>query len=296
MGNKGIKKSGISIYSVVIGILLGIYVVSLVIPLFWGLYLSFKSTEDYIINGVLPFPEQWMFSNYAEAFTELKVRVADGAGFRWVILPEMLLNTVLYAAGGAVTATLTPCVVAYCTAKFPYKFSKFLTALVVFCMIMPIIGNLPSEIQMAKAIGLYDNIWGLWIMRASFTGMYFLVFQANFKAFPKEFSEAAKVDGAGNFVIFFRIMLPLVRNTFFTIALIQFIGMWNDYQIPLIYIPNHPTIAYAMYLFSFSTVNQVSSVPMKLTGAMIVFVPIFIVFVIFHDRVMGNLTMGGIKG
>jgi len=149
---------------------------------------------------------------------------------------------------------------------------------------------------MAKAIGLFDHIWGLWIMKANFLGMYFLVFYNMFKQLPMAYTEAAKIDGAGNMSVLIKIVLPLVRNTFFTVMLINFIGFWNDYQTPLIYLPSFPTIALGMYHMASTTENGLSTVPMRMTGAMLMLIPILVLFLAFHKRLLGNLTIGGIKG
>jgi multiple sugar transport system permease protein len=168
--------------------------------------------------------------------------------------------------------------------------------IVIVTMILPIVGNLPSEITVAKFFGFYDHIWGLWLMKANFLGMYFLVFFEFFRGIPKEYTEAAKIDGAGNSMILSHIMLPLAKNTFFTVMLITFIGYWNDYQVPLIYLPSYPTAALGMYYMAYTTDNGLSTIPMRMTGAMLMLIPILIVFLIFQKRLIGNLAIGGIKG
>lgn len=162
-------------------------------------------------------------------------------------------------------------------------------------MILPIVGSLPSEIRIARALGLYDTIYGMWIMKTSFLGLYFLVFHATFKVLPKDFSEAAYVDGATNLRVFLSVILPIVRNTFFTIMLIKFIELWNDYQVPMLYMPSYPTLSYGSYLFERGTVTEMTSVPMKLAGSMLVLMPIMVLFLAFHKRLIGNISMGGIK-
>ena len=163
-------------------------------------------------------------------------------------------------------------------------------------MIIPIVGSLPSEIQMAKNLMLYDKLWGLWIMKANFLGMYFLLFYNNFKVLPMAYTEAAKIDGAGNTTIFLRIIFPLIKNTFITIMLIKFIEFWNDYQIPLVYMPSYPTIALGMYHMAYTTINNLSRVPMRMAGSIMMITPILILFLAVQKRLLGNLTMGGIKG
>jgi ABC-type glycerol-3-phosphate transport system permease component len=237
-------------------------------------------------------PEQVTFSNYAVALSKFKVSLL----YRDVYMPEMYLNSILYAGGGALVATFVPCLCGYLTGKFVYNFSRLITGVVIFCMIMPVVGSLPSEIQMAKNFNVYNSIWGTCIMKFNFLGMYFLVFQTIFKSLAKEYTEAAKIDGADNFMILFRIMLPLVKNTFFTVFLILFIQFWNDYQIALVYIPDYPTVALGAYKFSVSQEGELGSFEMKISGAMLVFIPIFIVYAVFNKRLMGNLTLGGVKG
>ena len=149
---------------------------------------------------------------------------------------------------------------------------------------------------MAKALGLFDKFYGLWLMKANFLGLYFLVFHGIFKTLPMAYTEAAKIDGAGNLAVLLRIILPLVRNTFFTIMLINFIAFWNDYQTPLIYMPSYPTIALGMFYMASTTENGLSTVPMRMTGAMLMLIPILVLFLCFHKRLLGNLTVGGLKG
>ena len=208
---------------------------------------------------------------------------------------EMYFNSVLYALGCALTSTYVCCHTAYMCAKFPNRFSKIVYGVVIVAMIVPIVGNAPAEIRMAQAFGFYDRIWGMWLMRANFLGMYFLVFYAAFRQQPAAYTEAAKIDGAGNLAVYLRIALPLAANLFLTVLLINFITFWNDYQTPLMYLPNHPTVAYGMYRLP-SSGNETGTVPMVMTGAVMVTVPVMAIFLVFHGRLLGNLTVGGIKG
>ena len=122
------------------------------------------------------------------------------------------------------------------------------------------------------------------------------MFHGIFRTLPMAYTEAAKIDGAGNLSILVKIILPLVRNTFFTVMLINFIGFWNDYQTPLIYMPSYPTIALGMFYMASTTENGLSTVPMRMTGAMLMLIPILVLFLCFHKRLLGNLTVGGLKG
>ena len=271
-----------------------LFTLSLFIPLLWALLTSFKNQSDFRIN-IIGLPKQWVW-NFSYVLKKFTVPVQTEAGEKMVGMGMMYVNSLLYSVGCAFFGTLVPCITAYMCARFPHKFSKIVHTTVIVVMIIPIVGALPAEIRMAMTLKLYDHVWGLWIMKANFLGLYFLVFYGVFKALPMAYTEAAKIDGAGNLGVLLRIVLPLVRNTFFTVMLINFITFWNDYQTPLIFMPSHPTVALGMFHMASTTISTLATIPMRMTGAMLLLVPILIVFLLTHKRLMGNLTMGGIKG
>ena len=283
-----------SLLTIVILVILVGYTVSLIYPLLWGFITSFKGTLDYISNPI-GFPSRFAYENYLTAYQYFYLTIENGANTEYIYIEEMIMNSLLYAVGGAFFATFTAAITAYATARYNYVFSKIVYWIVIVTMILPIVGNLPSEIQVTKALGLYDSIFGLYILKANFLGLYYLVFYAMFKAIPKDYEDAAKIDGASNFQIFFRIMLPMAKKIFFTIMLIQFITFWNDYQTPLLYLPTKPTLAVGLFNYSTSTINAISSTPVKLAGALMVFIPIFIIFIFTQKRLMGGMQMGGLK-
>lgn len=287
-------KIQISPLAIILFICLLAYSITLIVPLLWALMTSFKLQTDFRIN-VLGFPNPIAW-NYTFVFQQFKVPVTLETGIVEITMGKMYVYTILYSLGCAFFNTLVPCVTAYLCARFDKKLSKIIYMTNIVTMILPIVGALPAELQMAKTFGLFDQIWGLWIMKANFLGTYFLVFYAGFKELSLTYTEAAKIDGANNFFILIKIILPLVRNIFFTVMLVNFIAFWNDYQVPLMYMPSYPTLAYGMYILANTKENGLSTVPMRMTGAMLLFLPILAVFIIFQNRLLGNLTMGGIKG
>ena len=280
---------------VIMLIVLTLYALSLIALLLWALKTSFQSQYEFRTN-IIGLPKDWTW-NYGMVYDKFYYEVFfEGVGTLYIGMDRMFLYSFLYAIGCAFMNTLVPCITAYMCARFPYKFGKVITSVVIVAMVLPIVGSLPSEIQVARFLGLYDHIWGLWIMKGNFLGMYYLVFLGVFKGIPKEFDEAAKIDGAGEFTVMTRIILPVVSNTFFTVMLLYFIQYWNDYQTPLVYLPHYPTIALGLSFMSISTDYEMSSVPARMTAAMLLLIPILVVFLFAHKRLIGNLTVGGIKG
>ena len=132
-------------------------------------------------------------------------------------------------------------------------------------------------------------------MNAHYLGMYFLVMHATLKAYPKDFDEAAQIDGASNLAVMFKIMFPLSITTFCTILLLMFIQHWNNYSSPMLFMPNIPTLAYALRLFDTTTDPELTNTPAKLAACLIAAIPTLTLFLIFHDRLLNNVSIGGVK-
>lgn len=295
---KNIKFKKANPVFVIIGIVLFLYCLSLVFTLFWALMASLKTRSAFAISAI-SFPKfsEMQFQNYATVFEFFYVTVGKGSAERDVYMLEMFLYSVLYAGGSSICLVFTTSTVAYCCARFKkFKVAGVYTAVVIFTMAMPAVGGQAAELEMLLRIGLYDSMIGMWIMKLYFGGVYYLVFLATYASISKDYSDAAYIDGANNYTIYFRLMMPLVSKTLATVLLIDVIAFWNDYQTPLLYMPSSPTLAYGLYMFSITNKNQkLSSVPMRMAGCMVLFIPIFIVFIAFQKQLIGNVAVGGLK-
>ena len=221
-------------------VILGLYCLVLAIWLVWALLTSFKNPNDFLGNKY-GLPNPWYFDNFAYVIYEYKVeKLIDGVS-TVISTGDMILNSVLYSVGSAFVATLVPCITAYLCARYKYKFSKIIYSIVLVCMVIPIVGSQASELQIVIKMGIYDHMFGMWILKSGFLGLYFLVFHEVFLSIPNAYGEAAEIDGASDFCIMTKISLPLAKNTFFTVLLIMFVTYWNDFQTPMLYLPTHPT-------------------------------------------------------
>ncbi len=282
-----------NLFYIIVGAILIMYSLSIVLSLLWAFSVTLKPYSEYIMTP-FDFPKELRFDNWVNVINDF--RIPKSESLEWIYVEEMFFNSIVYALACSVTNAFMQCVASYLTSKYKFRFGKIVYGVVIVTMIMPIVGSLPSEIQMLKALGLYDTLFGLVVLKANCLGMYFLVFYAIFKSISWSYAESAFMDGANHFTVFFRIMLPLVKTTFFAIVLLNFIMYWNDYQGPMIYWSSHPTIAYGLYYKKAVPTGSFSKEPMQITGCMLMTLPILIVFVLFQKRLMSNLTIGGIKG
>ena len=113
---------------------------------------------------------------------------------------------------------------------------------------------------------------------------------------PDTYAEAAEIDGASRYKVLCSIVIPLSIKIISTVWLLQFVHFWNDYQTPLLYMPTKPTLAYGIYYLCHETARgQLANVPTKAAGCMILAIPLICLFIAFKEKLMGNISMGGIK-
>ena len=290
------QKRKFSTLNVVLFMLLIVYAITVIFSVYFILVTALKDVTDFDEN-FFGIPRIFSLDNIKEVLEYDIIRNRFGIRLKPMhFFPHIFLYTVLYSVGSAFFAALVPCITAYFVAKFNYKFSKILYALVVVVIIVPIIGNLPSTYRELGALNLYDSIIGMYITKANFVNMWFLVFYAAFKSVPNDYMEAAYIDGASEFRVMATVMLPLVRNTFFTVVLIFFVDLWNDYTTPALFLPSHPTLAYMINSFANGTETGMTAVPIRMASCAVMILPTLLIFVLFRNKLMGNLTMGGIKG
>lgn len=281
--------------------ILALYTFTMLLPFAWALLTSLKSGAEYTLyENIIGWPKDFsiasVLENYKTAWTQGYVTADIDGQKLYFTIPSQFVNSLIYSGGCMVTATITPCVTAYVTSRYNYKFSKIVYSIVIVAMILPIVGSLPSEIEMTRTLGTFDTFWGLWLQKANFLGPYFLIFFAQFKMVPFEYTEAARIDGASEFYTMSRVIMPLAKSTIGTVALLNFVTFWNDYQIPMMFLPSKPVLAYGMFYFSQRGDLAVSSVPTQISYMIVVIIPILLLFLVAHKRLMGNISMGGLKG
>lgn len=284
------------VFLIAIFVFLVIYVLSLFFVLYMGFINSLKTTHDSRYNQNFfgfPNPEYgWQWQNYGRELFNKFVILREGIPHS---MGSMLITSVLYSVLVSATGILNQAMVAYAVTKYNFRLKKvmYITAIVV--MFIPIVGSLPAKVAIMDFLHLKDNIIGICLLNSTYTGLYFLVFCATFSNISSTYAEAAKIDGAGHLTIFVRIMFPLIASTMFAVFILQFITNWNDYYTPMIFLSSRPTIAYALFEFKRESESVVPT-SLKLSASIFTCIPIIIVFIIFRNKIMGNIAIGGIKG
>lgn len=294
----------IDVFAIISLIIIGVYCLSLLALMGWGVLNSVKSQFDFR-NNALGFPSApsaenafqagWHFDNYISAFNVLKVE----QNLKIYYLEGLLWNSLVYAVAMAFTNVAMHLAVAYACAKYTFKLNKILYTTAVIVMLIPIVGSLPSELRVAQLLfGNENNLLEVCLMKNRYTGVYFLVFYATYKSISWTYAEAAQLDGAGHFQILVQIMIPLAKNTIMAVFILLFINYWNDYYVPMMFWSQRPTVSYALYLAQNSggLSEFAASVPKQLAACLIVSLPVLVLFIVFRNQIIGNVAMGGLKG
>ena len=294
--NLGKKLKKLDLGALIAFLIILIYSLCILYMLYFGLITSLKDNYDFALDHNvfgLPNWQEYPFSlkNFTNALKNMQV---PKRGRLYASVVEQFVNGVLYSLGSALLSTVMKLLPAYFCAKYDTKFGKLLYAIAVVTMILPIVGAMASTIEVMRTLGLFNTYFGVLFYNSSYHGMYFLILYAAFKGLSNAYSEAARIDGAGHFTVLFRIYLPMVLPSAFAIGILQFIAFWNDYQTPMIYLEKMPTISYGLYRFSMS--SYADNAPALLSATLLVCIPMILLFVIFKNKIMGNVTAGGLKG
>ena len=249
-------------------------------PLLWMFATSLKTEADISKHPLSLFPEQWMFGNYDEAFTQI-------SPFLWNSVKLAIVNVVGVLAISSIAGY------AFGRLTFPGRDLAFF--LVLATSIIPGIVLLIPQYIIFQRIGWIDTQLPLWVPKV-FTPVFgtFLLRQA-FMSLPKELEDAAKVDGVSVFGIYARIMLPQVKPALAAVAVFTFVESWNDLFGPLIFInsTNLQTLPIALAQFSgqyFSTTN------LLMAASAITIIPVLLVYVLAQKYFVQGIASSGLKG
>ena len=273
------------VYSILI-VLFTLYSISIVFPLCWSVLVSLKSYQEYMLNSPFALPEKWLFSNYATAFKVLKVGKTGFVG--------MIGNSLWYAIGMTAGNIFVCSQTAYIFARYPFKGSQKIYNVLLIVMLMPIIGSGPAAFRLFSGLGLINSPLFI-ISNAGGIGVNFLFLEAFYRNVSWSYAEAAFIDGARPTQVYFKIMLPQALGMISTLAIIQFIGYWNDYATPMLYFRDLPNLALGLYMYEIKMIRG-ANMPVYFAGLVLSIIPVLAIFGACQNSIMDKVAMGGLKG
>jgi len=263
------------------GVLIALSAVFL-LPLVWLVTSSLKTDEQ-----ILKFPPEWIprpltFANYPK-------------GLAFIPFGRYLLNTTIICLF-TVTGTLLSCsLVAYGLARIRWRGRNALFYIILSTMMLPFQVTMVPIFVMFARLGWVDTFLPLIVPHFFGSAFYIFLMRQFFLTIPYELSEAARIDGCGEWDIYRRVVLPLSKPVLATVGLFSFLGAWNDYLGPLIYLSDEHKYTLSLGLASFS--SQYGSYPgMLMAVTTVITVPIVVLFFFAQRTFIQGISLTGIKG
>ena len=166
--------------------------------------------------------------------------------------------------------------------------------MVLLVMMIPVMGSFTAQYKLYTKLNLVNSPLIL-ITSASGFGGTFLYVYSFFKTVSWNYAEAAFIDGAGPFTVFYKIMLPMVMPMLLAFFVMGFVGAWNDVQGPLTWLEELPTLSYGIYAYE-QMAKYFANQPIYFSGVILSIIPVVILFILFQNAIMNNVSIGGLKG
>ena len=230
-------------------------------------------------TNLIPNPIQW--SNYP-------------AALQTVPFGTYLQNTLFLCAMNVIGAVLSSAIVAYGFARIRFPGREVLFLIMISTMALPGQVTMIPIFAMFRWLGWYGTFLPLFV--PSFFGSPFYIFLLRqfFRTVPEDLAEAARIDGAGEWRIFWQVMFPLARPALAVVALFQFLGTWNDFFGPLLYVndPSRYTLAYGLQQFMSSYGGKWAQL---MAGACVFTLPIILLFFLAQKTFIQGISTTGTK-
>ena len=272
-----------------LGMVYGILFIWAAITLFgfsWVVLTSLKTNRElFSIKSVWGLPATLQWENYLRAWTRSK-------------MGQFLFNSVLVSSAAVLLINLAGSMAAYILARFRFLGNRLILGAFILGSAIPLqLITVPLYV-MFNDLGLLDSLIGLILVYIA-VSMPFTVFVLTgfFKSIPTELEEAAVLDGASEYGVFWRVMLPLAAPGLITVTIFNFLGIWNEYLLALMLINETDKMTIPLGLYNLQVVQEYAADFTGLfAGFTIMLLPTVIAFIFLQERITRGMTVGAIKG
>lgn len=269
------------IFKIVATVIMGIISIIMLLPFAWMLSASFKPD-----NQIFNFPIEWIpreitFANYDRVWN------SD------VPFTVFFLNSIKVTVISVLGEVCTSALAGYAFAKIKFKGRNIIFLTYLSTLVFPNQMMLIPRFVLFSEMGIYNTHWAL-ILPGMFTAFGTFMLKQFFETIPEELSESARIDGANHFVIFTRIVAPLSISAFSALIIFQFVGSWNEYEGPLVYIRSKELATIPLGLNYFKDENS-TSYGAIMAASVCSLIPIFIVFLAFQKQFVAGIATSGMK-
>ncbi|WP_081709931.1 carbohydrate ABC transporter permease [Arthrobacter sp. 35W] len=258
----------------------------MIVPVLWLLFASTKNAADLYGTGAYSLGTFALFDNIKHVASQ-----DGGIFFRW------MANSVMYAGFGAVFGGLISVMAGYAFDKFQFKGKDSFYGIVLVGVLIPNTATVLPMYLLASQLGITNTMWAVLIpVLCNPFGVYLArVYSASYV--PAETLEAARMDGAGPIRSFFSLGLPMMMPGYVTIGLFQFVGVWNNFMLPLVMLQNQQLlpVSVGISIWQGYSVPLPEFTPMVITGSLLSIIPLLVAFILLQRFWKSGLTSGSVK-
>jgi len=267
-------------------IVMGVFTLYFLVPIWWLLVAATKNRAQFTGTNPLWFADFNLFENIAAL-----IDYRDGVYLKW------LLNSALYAGGGALIATVIAGMCGYALAKYSFPGRETLFNVVLGGVLVPATALALPLFLIFSQVSLTNTFWAVFLPSlVSPFGVYLARIYAA-ASVPDELIEAARLDGAGEVRTFFTVSMRLMFPALITVFLFQFVAIWNNFFLPLIMLRDESLFPVTLGLYAWnSQVNQIPEIrAYVLIGALLSIIPLIIIFLLLQRFWRNGLSAGSVK-
>lgn len=268
------------------GVLYGVLAVSLLLtalPYLWMIAGSFKTNDDFFSHPGALIPSAPTWQNYVD--------LLDGSQIPYL---HQFANSVIVAVSTVVVALGVCSLTGYGFAKFEFRFKRPLFVIVLATLMVPTQITLVPLFLLMHTFGWLDTLQGV-AAPGIFTAFGVFLMRQTMLAVPTELLDAARIDGASEFGLFWRVALPLARGGLSVLGILVFLQAWNDFLWPVIVLQTDTNMTVAVGLSNLVGLYKVQY-GMIDAGAFLTTLPIIIAFLVLRNQFISGLTAGALKG
>lgn len=256
------------------------------IPIAWVLAASFRQGAGLLSPTF--FPKDWTLNNFINLFKVTSNR-------KYVL---WIWNTLQIAVLNMVLSTFFTLITAYSLSRFRFRMRKPLMNISLILGMFPGFMAMVAIYLILNLMGLIGNKWALLLVYSAGSGLGFFVAKGYFDSIPTELDEAAKLDGASQFRVFFQIFLPIAKPILIYTALMAFMAPWSDYILAGLILrnPSDMTVAVGLYNMTADTSSMLNNFTMFAAGSILVAIPIVILYISLQRFMIEGISSGAVKG
>jgi multiple sugar transport system permease protein len=256
--------------------------VATLLPFVWAVLTSFKAASEIIRIPPTFFPQHWTLQSYQTIFNDPKVPLA-----------RFFFNSLFVAVMRVGITLFTSSLAGFIFAKYKFWGRNIVFAYILAQMMIPFqIVMIPSYLILVK-LGLIDTLWGL-IIPSMVDAFGIFLMRQFIECIPSELMDAARIDGAGEFAIYWRIILPQLGAPLAALGIFTFMATWNDYLWPLIVITTHERRTLPLLLTWYNSAHGTRS-DLTMAASVLVLLPILVVYVLFQRWIVRGVALTGFK-